>query len=78
VVSGENFLDFFRGELVPLDMGDVVIIPLKAGNGHRPIVAGCIYERLQSQGGRDQPGGLDLAARGGRKPARAGAAPLGT
>jgi hypothetical protein len=50
VVAGEDFLHLLRGELVPIDMEDVVIIPFKAGNHHRTIVSGCIYETLQGTG----------------------------
>jgi hypothetical protein len=46
VVAGEDFLHFFRGELVPLDTGDILIVPLKAG---------CIYKMLQGQGVRLRP-----------------------
>lgn len=77
VVTSENFLDFFRAELVPLDMGDIVIVPLKAGNGHTPIVAACIYNMLQRQGGRDLALASDPGARGARKLARAGSMRLG-
>jgi transcriptional regulator with GAF, ATPase, and Fis domain len=47
MVTGEDLLHRFRCELVPLDMEDVVIIPLKTGNNHDAIVSGCIYETLQ-------------------------------
>jgi hypothetical protein len=50
VVTGEDFLHLFRGELVPFDMEDVVIIPFKAGNYHRTIVSVCIYETPQGTG----------------------------
>jgi hypothetical protein len=50
VVTGENLFHFFRRELMPLDMEDVVIIPLKAGNNHANIVSGCIYETLHKKG----------------------------
>jgi hypothetical protein len=46
VVTGENLLHLFRRELVPLDMEDVVIVPLKAGNDSSNIVSNCIYESL--------------------------------
>jgi hypothetical protein len=46
VVAGKNLLHLIRGELVPLDMDDVVIVPLKAENNHNAIVSGCIYETL--------------------------------
>ena len=47
MVTGEDFLHLFRCELVPLDMEDVDIIPLKTGNRRSDIVSGCIYETLQ-------------------------------
>jgi hypothetical protein len=46
VVTGKDLLHLIRGELVPLDMDDVVIVPLKAENNHNAIVSGCIYETL--------------------------------
>jgi hypothetical protein len=47
VVAGEDLLYLFRGELVPLDMEDVVIIPLETGNNYNVIVSCCIYETLR-------------------------------
>jgi len=32
--AGKNFFDLYGGELVPLDVGDVVIVPLKLRNDH--------------------------------------------
>jgi hypothetical protein len=52
VVTGEDLLHLFRSELVPFDMENVVIIPFKAGNNHRTIVSGCIYEPLRRARGR--------------------------
>lgn len=50
-----DFLHLLRGERVPFDMEDVLIIPLKTGNDHKNIVARCIYEslhRTQQEPGR--------------------------
>lgn len=47
LVTGKDLLHLIRGELVPLDMEDIVIIPLKPGNHHDSIVSSCIYEPLQ-------------------------------
>jgi hypothetical protein len=47
MVTGKDFLHLVRGEFVPLDMEDVVIIPLETVDRHCPIVAGCIYESLR-------------------------------
>jgi hypothetical protein len=46
--SGKHLLRFFSGELMYLDVPNVVIIPLKSPNGHVLIVAGCIYNSLQA------------------------------
>ena len=51
MLAGEDLFHLFRGELVPSDMGDVVVVPLKTGNSHKAIVSGCIYKTLQ--GARD-------------------------
>jgi hypothetical protein len=48
----------FRGEPVPLDMEGVVIVPLKAGNDHRPIVAVCIYKTPPGKGTHEPDGHL--------------------
>jgi hypothetical protein len=48
VVVGKNFLHLFRSETVPLNMLDVVIVPIKGGNDQIFIVADCIYESLQN------------------------------
>ena len=47
-----------RSELVPPDMEDVVIIPLKTGNNLSAIVALCIYETLEASkaGAEPSPG----------------------
>jgi len=34
---------------MPLDMGDVAIVPLEPRNGHMAIIARCIYNALQNQ-----------------------------
>jgi L-alanine-DL-glutamate epimerase-like enolase superfamily enzyme len=46
VVAGEDLLHLFRGEPVPLDVEDVVVIPLEPGNNHTHIILYCIYETL--------------------------------
>src|ERR1035438_2100416 len=48
MAAGEDLLHLFRSEFVSPDMGDVVVIPLKARNDHSVIVSRCIYESLQS------------------------------
>ena len=44
VDTGKNLLDFVRRKLVPLDMQDIVVVPLKPRDHHTVIVAECIYK----------------------------------
>ena len=43
MVTGEDLLHLFLGERMPLDVEDVVIIPLKPGDDRSDIVSDCIY-----------------------------------
>lgn len=49
VRDSKDFLDFLRSEVVALNVFDVVIIPIEAGNDHIAIVADCIYKRILSR-----------------------------
>jgi hypothetical protein len=39
VISGKDFFNLFGGELMPLDMKDVVLVPVKPRNDHIVSVA---------------------------------------
>lgn len=46
VFSGENLFDLFWGELVAIDVLDIVIVPVEARDDHSSIVALCIYNTV--------------------------------
>jgi hypothetical protein len=48
-VAGEDLLHLFPGESMPLEMEDVVIIPVEPGNDHNAIVSDCIYDALRRE-----------------------------
>jgi hypothetical protein len=48
IIASKRLLDVVGGELVPLDVGDVAVVPLEAGNHHPSSVARCIYNQLQA------------------------------
>jgi len=39
ILAGKNFFDFVGAELVPLDVEDVIVIPVKPRNDHTASVA---------------------------------------
>ena len=47
VVPRKDLLYFFRAELMPGDMENVVIVPLERTDAHVVIVSGCIYNPLR-------------------------------
>jgi len=52
VISDEDFLDLFGSVFMPLDMGEVIVIPFESRYGHMNIVAYCIYKMLRRYGYR--------------------------